>query len=416
MRSVTTLPTPRPPAAAGADLANTPESSGAGRGAEATGPLAQAVGALKGLLAVSVLLATTGCATRSATWEASWDAPYASFAPDEQADFAGARALLEAGQRPSALAAFRALAAADGGNLELACWVQDVESGLLQDGVPAGELFPALASGEGLAANRDLAPEDALRRVYADRAEESPTVQALILAARVETDGLAAESLLRKALELDPVCSWAHYGLSHVLLEKRSQADRWSLARASLQRALEIEPGNLRARRLEAWMLAEEGSRDIAETQLRRWLEEAAGDPRVSAAERVEGKLDLALLLLLRGEDRRAARLLEDMEGEPTGRARRWMLLTVARQEGGDLLGALDATLRAQGAASGEVLPLVQEALLSEAFLDRPEQASALWEEVAELAGDGTSITDLVQGLRARVRMERSLSALEESP
>ncbi|MGB0333132.1 MAG: hypothetical protein ACPGPE_15080, partial [Planctomycetota bacterium] len=82
----------------------------------------------------------------------------------------------------------------------------------------------------------------------------------------------------------------------------------------------------------------------------------------------------------------------------------------------GDLLGALDATLRAQGAASGEVLPLVQEALLSEAFLDRPEQASALWAKVAELAGNGTSITDLVQGLRARVRMERSLSAVEESP
>ncbi|MBL6757273.1 MAG: hypothetical protein ISQ11_12765 [Planctomycetes bacterium] len=372
--------------------------------------------ALPGLLALAAPLVIAGCATRSATWEASWGAPYAAFDPDEQADFAGARAMLDGGQRLSALAALRDLAAADEGNLELASWVQDVESDLLQDGVPAGELFPALRAGERLAASRDLAPEDGLRLVYADRAEESPTVQALILAARVETDGMAAESLLRRALELDPVCSWAHYGLAHVLLEKRSQPDRWSLARASLQRALEIEPGNLRARRLEAWMLAEEGSRDVAETQLRRWLEESAGDPRVSGAERVEAQLDLALLLLLRGEDRRAARLLEDLEGEPTGRARRWMLLTVARQEGGDLLGALDATLRAQGAAAGEVLPLVQEALLSEAFLDRPEQASALWEEVAALAGDGTSITDLVQGLRARVRMERALSAAEESP
>lgn len=387
-----------------------------GRREGATGPTALLTAALPGLLALAAPLAIAGCATRSATWEASWGAPYAAFDPDEQADFAGARAMLDGGQRLSALAALRDLAAADEGNLELASWVQDVESDLLQDGVPAGELFPALRAGERLAASRDLAPEDGLRLVYADRAEESPTVQALILAARVETDGMAAESLLRRALELDPVCSWAHYGLAHVLLEKRSQPDRWSLARASLQRALEIEPGNLRARRLEAWMLAEEGSRDVAETQLRRWLEESAGDPRVSGAERVEAQLDLALLLLLRGEDRRAARLLEDLEGEPTGRARRWMLLTVARQEGGDLLGALDATLRAQGAAAGEVLPLVQEALLSEAFLDRPEQASALWEEVAALAGDGTSITDLVQGLRARVRMERALSAAEESP
>jgi len=387
-----------------------------GRRARSEFPMASAAGAPPALLALTLLLGTVGCAARSATWEASWGAPYATFAADEQVEFAGARAMLDGGQRLSALAALRDLAATDEGNLELASWVQDVESDLLQDGVPAGELFPALRAGERLAASRDLAPEDALRLVYADRAEQSPTVQALILAARVETDGLAAESLLRRALELDPVCSWAHYGLAHVLLEERSQPDRWSLARASLQRALEIEPGNLRARRLEAWMLAEEGSRDVAETQLRRWLEEAAGDPRVSEGEQVEAQLDLALLLLLRGEDRRAARLLEDLEGEPKGRARRWMLLTVARQEGGDLLGALDATLRAQGAAAGEVLPLVQEALLSEAFLDRPEQASALWEEVAALAGDGTSITDLVQGLRARVRMERALSAVEESP
>lgn len=378
--------------------------------------MALLTGTLQGLFALAAPLVFAGCATRSATWEASWGAPYAAFGPDERADFAGARAMLDAGQRLSALASLRDLAAADQGNLELASWVQDVESDLLQDGVPGGDLFPALRAGERLAASRDLTPEDALQLVYADRAGESPTVQALILAARVETDGLAAESLLRRALELDPVCSWAHYGLAHVLLEKRSQPDRWSLARASLERALEIESGNLRARRLEAWMLAEEGSRDVAETQLRRWLEEASADPRVSDAERVEAQLDLALLLLLRGEDRRAARLLEDLEGEPTGRARRWMLLTVARQEGGDLLGALDATLRAQGAAAGEVLPLVQEALLSEAFLDRPEQANALWEEVAALAGDGTSITDLVQGLRARVRMERSLSAAEEAP
>lgn len=367
-------------------------------------------------VALIALLGAAGCAARSATWEASWDAPYAAFAPEEQAEFAGARALLDAGERFAALEDLRGLAAADEGNLELACWVQDVESDLLLDGVPGAELFPALAAGEGQGAGRDLGADDALRLAYAMRAEASPTVQALILAARVETEGPAAEALLRRALELDPVCSWAHYGLSHVLLEQRSQPDRWSLARSSLQRALEIEPGNLRARRLEAWMLAEEGSRDVAEQQLRRWLEEADGDPRVSAADRVEAQLDLALLLLLRGEDRRAARLLEDLEGEATGRARRWMLLTVARQEGGDLLGALDATLRAQGAAAGEVLPLVQEALLSEAFLDRPEQASALWEEVAALAGEGTTITDLVQGLRARVRMERSLSAMEETP
>ncbi|MDB2576569.1 hypothetical protein N9Z54_05125 [Planctomycetota bacterium] len=368
-----------------------------------------------GLVFMAAVLAmwTVGCAGRTAAWEANWDAPYAAFGSDEQVQFTAARGLLDDGQRLAGLGALQELAGLNGGNLELACWLQDVEAELLLDGVEARRIFPELADSVDRAAYGigEGEPGEVIRRVYAARASALPTVEALILAARVETDGLAAESLLRRALELDPVCSWAHYGLSHVLLEKRSQPDRWSLARASLERALEIEPGNLRARRLEAWMLAEEGSRDVAEKQLRRWLEEAAEDPRVSRVEAVEARLDLALLLLLRGEDRRAARLLEDLEGEPVGRARRWMLLTVARQEGGDLLGALDATLRAQGAAAGEVLPLVQEALLSEAFLDRPEVASALWEEVAELAEDGATIGDLVQTLRARVRMERSRSA-----
>ncbi len=370
-------------------------------------------------MAAGLAVWAAGCATRTVAWEANWDAPYAAFEPVEREHFTAARRLLDEGQRLPGLAALRELAGQDGGNLELACWLQDVEAELLLDGMEPRRIFPDEegAAGRSATGAGEGDPAEVLRRVYAARAAALPTVQALILAARVETDGLAAESLLRRALELDPVCSWAHYGLSHVLLEKRLQPDRWSLARTSLERALEIEPGNLRARRLEAWMLAEEGSRDVAEARLRRWLEEADGDPRVSRVEAVEARLDLALLLLLRGEDRRAARLLEDLEGESVGRARRWMLLTVARQEGGDLLGALDATLRAQGAAAGEVLPLVQEALLSEAFLDRPEVASALWEEVAELAGDGATIGDLVQGLRARVRMERSRAAAEgETP
>ena len=370
-------------------------------------------GALLGILAPILFALVAGCSSRGATWVAGWESPYATFDPAERAEFTAARGLLDDGRRLEGLRALRALTAGDPGNLELACWAQDVESELLSDGAAASQVFPEASSSLGEAAAGG-AVADTLRLVYATRSEASPTVEVLILAARAETDGLAAESLLRRALELDPVCSWAHYGLSHVLLEKRSQPDRWSLARGALERALELEPGHLRARRLEAWMLAEEGSRDLAESQLRRWLEEADGDPRVSHVEMIEARLDLALLLLLRGEDGRAARLLEDLEGEPVGRARRWMLLTVARQEGGDVLGALDATLRAQGAAAGEVLPLVQEALLSEVFLDRPEAASALWQEVADLAQDGATISDLVQGLRARVRMERDGAALPE--
>ena len=136
--------------------------------------------------------------------------------------------------------------------------------------------------------------------------------------------------------------------------------------------------------------------------------------PDASKSRGVEGEGNVILTLEEYQELLQARVRVEDLEGEPEGRARRWMLLTVARQEGGDLLGALDATLRAQGASAGEVLPLVQEALLSEVFLDRPEVATARWQEVAELAGDGPTIGDLVEGLRARVRMERRAAAEAE--
>ena len=161
-------------------------------------------------------------------------------------------------------------------------------------------------------------------------------------------------------------------------------------------------------------MAAQEGSRTDAEALLVRWIEEVEGDPRISDAERVAARLDLALLLLLRGEDRSALRLLEDLEGERHDRARRLMLLTVARQEGGDALGALDAALRAQGAGmEGEALPLVQEALVLELFLGRPDEAEQRWQEVARLGEGAANLAELIQGLRARVRLERAADAAQ---
>lgn len=158
-------------------------------------------------------------------------------------------------------------------------------------------------------------------------------------------------------------------------------------------------------------MQAEEGSLDSATKNLLRWIEIADGDPRVSRTEAVEARLDLALLFLLDGEDSRAERLLDDLEGEERGRARRLTLLAVARQEAGNELGALDAALRAQGAAGGSALPLVQEALLQELFLGNPEAAEERWRAVADLGDDTTDIADLVRGLRARVRLERAAAA-----
>ncbi|MEM9382298.1 MAG: hypothetical protein AAGB93_20245 [Planctomycetota bacterium] len=370
-------------------------------------------GAARALVILLPCALLAACGATTPKWSADWGGPYAEFDDAERASFTSARALMDEGRATAALEELRALAASDPENFEVACWLQDVESSLLRDGV---DVFGGAESRREAPRDDDAAPEDVLQRAYTERATREPSVVSFVLAARAETDVPAALNLLENALELDPNCPWAHYGMSHVLLEDRTRIDRWGLAKDSLARALELDPGNLRARRLEAWMMAEQGTRNTAERLLRRWIGQAEADPRVARSAVVEALLDLSLLMLLRGENRRAERVLEDLEGEPTSRARRWMLLTVARQEGGDVLGALDATLRAQGAAGGAVLPVVQEALLNELFLDRPEVADARWREVAGLVDDTTSIRDLVQGLRARVRMERKAKESEDAP
>ncbi len=343
-----------------------------------------------------------GCGGSSVRWRSSWTSPYSRFPGDTRETFTKARDLYDLGLRSEAREALSELALREPDNLEIGAWLQDLDAELLEDGT---DVFA-----ETLSLAEASAP-DVLRRVYAGRKDSVPTVTSFVLAARAETDVLAAEILLEKALELDPTCAWAHYGRSHVLLMDRTRTDRWGQAGDALSRALQLDPGHLRARRLEAWMQAEEGSLDSATKNLLRWIEIADGDPRVSLSDAVEARLDLALLFLMDGEDRRAERLLDDLEGEELGRPRRLTLLAVARQEAGNELGALDAALRAQGAGGEAALPLVQEALLQELFLGNPEAAEERWRAVADLADDTTNIADLVRGLRARVRLERAAAA-----
>jgi hypothetical protein len=356
--------------------------------------------------AVLLALFALGCGGSSVRWRSSWSSPYSRFSSEARAEFAAARKLLDAGQRLDARRALAELALREPTNLEVGAWLQDLESELLADGHDVFVETLSLA---------DAPAPDVLRRVYSARKDSEPTVTSFVLAARAETDVLAAEILLEKALELDPTCAWAHYGRSHVLLMDRSRTDRWGQAGDALAQSLELDPGHLRARRLEAWMQAEEGSLDAATNNLLRWIEMTEGDPRVDRTSTVEAHLDLALLFLLDGEDRRAERLLDDLEGEVIGRARRLTLLVVARQEAGNELGALDAALRAQGAGSEAALPLVQEALLQELFLGNPEAAEERWRAVADLADETTNIADLVRGLRARVRLERAAAAEGEA-
>ncbi|MEL6906741.1 MAG: tetratricopeptide repeat protein, partial [Planctomycetota bacterium] len=276
--------------------------------------------------AAAALLLACACGARAATWRSTWTAPGAAFQGAARESFEAARAALDAGRRSEALERLRRLQGEAPGNLEVGAWVQDLEALLLEAGV---DVFAPRFT---LSADP---PDDVLRRAYGAGAADAPTAPSLVLAARAETDVIAALSALDRALELDPSSAWAHYGRAHVLLADRTRVDRWTVARTALERALELDPGHLRARRLEAWMAGQEGDRDGAERLLARWLDVVEDDARVARSDYVDALLDFAHHLLLRGETGRAVRILEDLEGEAHARPRRLMLLTVARQEAG---------------------------------------------------------------------------------
>jgi len=379
-----------------------------GRGrslASATGPPGLARRAVAGWCSVfvlGVLGLLGGCRAPTEAFDPSWDQRGGSFDPAARVALSTARAKFAAGELEAARLELAELLARDPENIEVGVWLQEVELALLAAATRGEEL-----ADEPLARlARDQDPAGALRRRYARSADETPSVARWVLAARIAEEPEAALQALDAALALDPQSAWALYGRAHALIEQRRLANRWGLAREALDAALRAEPGFLRARRLRAWMLAEEGQNSAALAALDAWLVAAQDDPRVPEELRVEAELDRALLLLLDGRPERAARRLAELEGTDIGRARRLALLAVAAQERGQLDLALQAIRSAEVADRGSVLPLVQRALLLERFEDDPEGAEALWRAIAE-RDSGSDIANLVQTMRARVRLER---------
>ncbi len=349
------------------------------------------------LLVVATLL--SACGTPQVTWEKSFEAPYGTFDTEQLEAFRAARREIDAGALERARTRLATLLGGAPNNLEIAVWLQDVELALLRRGSPPAEDLRAALEGA-----KD--PDEALRTLYAKRLEAAPSPAGYVLAARAETDAIAARSLLERAIELDPTCAWAHYGRAYALLQDRHEPDRWELARSALSRALALDPSHLHARALEAWMLAQEGSVSAAARALELWLRRSADDPRVHQSRRISAQLDLAQLWILEGHPREAAALLRGLEGVPQERPRRLAILAVALHEQGDAHAALDAARRAELAAESPILPLVQEALLFASDLGDPEAAQERWREVAGAeAGD---LGAILQTLRARVELERA--------
>lgn len=241
-----------------------------------------------------------------------------------------------------------------------------------------------------------------LARAYRERAIEAPSVLAFLLAARIEEDGIAAERLLEQALDLDPFCAWAHYGIAHL----RARAARWAPARESLDRALEIDPGHLRARRLDAALTARAGNGELAAAMLEQWLRVTADLGQITEAERDGARLDLARLWIEAGRISDAERLLRRVGGEATEAVRRTLEAAVHQAEG-DPDRALEAARRAEAAAPGDPLPLVQQAILLETWLERPVEARRAWERVVIGLEGREDLLSLVLHLRARIAVER---------
>ncbi len=355
------------------------------------------------LCLVALALWLPACGPGRAAWSASWRAPYGTFDRDQRATFREARTDLDAGRIERAWVTLSALAAAEVDNLELGVWLQEVERMLVESGSDSDPELAALAA--------EFPPGEVLRRRYAERARQTPSVAGFVLAARVESDAIAAQTLLERALELDPNCAWAHYGRAHALLRQTYRVDRWRMAREALSRALASDPAHLRARRLDAWMLAQEGYAGAAAVALENWLDQTQGDPRVTPEERLSAQLDLALAWIQRGNPREARELLVDLEGTLHERPRRLAILTVAHHELGDAAASLDCARRAEDAEPGALLPVIQQALL---YRPDSEAAQARWDRVAEVAADGGDLATMLRGLRARVELERA--AQREAP
>ncbi|HIF42074.1 MAG TPA: hypothetical protein EYQ74_13405 [Planctomycetes bacterium] len=337
------------------------------------------------------------CSSHRPRWEATWQSPGAEFDPGEELALRAARTYYDEGRLEAALDLLRPVARDARDNLELGFWLQDLE---WERAEQVGQETEPLVT------------------AHAERAQSDPTPANLILAARL-MEGDEALALLDDALTLDRDNAWAHYTRAHVLLGDRQLADRWPAARAALARALELDPSHLRARHLEAWILAQEGDVAQAAIALEHWLDQTRGDPRVAHVRRMQDEVDLALMWVRLGLAEEAEALLLTHAGQQVGRARRLAVMAVAQHEQGRIEDSLDTARRAELADPEALLPIVQQALLHGQLAGspkRPEEqerakkhldlAQERWQEVVDAAAHQGDLAGLLQSVRARVHLE----------
>lgn len=331
--------------------------------------------------------------------------PYDVLPDAPRAEFDAARREMEAGRLMPAQARLTRLAVEHPDNIEIGVWLQEAEiAAVLGDAstrtasvVPSA---PPRADAESPAGDPRL---DELRRRYARQAEEHPTAARWVLAARLEPDEIAAKVLLDRAQVIDPRCAWVHYARAWLA----ARASRWPEVTSEIALAKQMDPGHMPTRWLDAWMLARGGSVEAAIPALEVWLDKARGDLAVDARLVHEAELDLALLAVLDGDPKRAREILSGLNDRDVDARRKWTAIAATDQALGEIRASLEAAQRAEQQAPGEILPVVQQALLYESWLGDPDAAEAAWTRALALARGSSDLGALLERVRARVHAER---------
>lgn len=355
-------------------------------------------------------------------WVADWSGPLERLDGESLALFAASTALAERGELGQAVEALEELARRAPANMPVARALQDARLALEAAGA-AG--LGAVESGDGPGTAGELGsvgqlPDGADMQGPGPRSEGSvPAVVQLLMAARAETDPERARALVEQAGAAagEGSMAWVHYARAHQILaadysEQSGGEGKGHFEEAGevLGQALELAPGHVPSRRLEAWMASRRGPAGRAAELLGAWLEAVGEDPRVSPGERRRARLDRARCLIMEGEAQEALAVLED-GGVGWGAAERdrHLLRAAAHEARGSVELALAEARAAVACAPGTFLPHIQEALLCEP--SDPLAAAAAWERVTELSKETTGFSHLLETLRAKVHLERAAAA-----
>ncbi|MCH2103600.1 MAG: tetratricopeptide repeat protein [Planctomycetes bacterium] len=242
-----------------------------------------------------------------------------------------------------------------------------------------------------------------LRRSYREAAEAEPSPLRFLLAARAEPDAYAALYLAERALELDFAYAWGHYARAHALARLGETEE----GRRAVERAVALEPRNLPAWWLLAWLRSHAGEQERAIETWSAWLEVAREDPRVSQEAISSAECDLGVLLVRAKRHEEAASLLGAASRDAGGRAD--SVLAAATVELGELEEALASVRSARERDPDSLLYVVQEALLLERRAPNSREAVAAWREVYERSEGLTDLSALLQ----RARAEAHLSSIK---